>query len=253
MFNNNKYLIEAASYSLRVRWVPAGSLVCPWDCHGGGTCTEVLDQPTCVCHNGVGQPTCTRHHGNYIYDALSLGIHLGFVFFLHRQQCHRGSRYTEVAGQPIGICYNSMEALIFATRSACCWGFCAQLALFWCWASLCLSQLACHCLNLQFVWPAGFCSCGILCRYQCCNAGTTPVAPITIIQLKSLLWLVSLPTRAFPGNTMHESSAHLSRQPLRRAKEAANAFTQVLRQPIHICNNDSQIDTACRCDGIFLT
>ena len=53
VFNNNKYMVEDAKYSLRARWVQQGSLLCPWDCHGGGKCTDILGQPTCVCYDGA--------------------------------------------------------------------------------------------------------------------------------------------------------------------------------------------------------
>ena len=46
-------MVEDAKYSLRARWVQQGSLLCPWDCHGGGKCTDILGQPTCVCYDGT--------------------------------------------------------------------------------------------------------------------------------------------------------------------------------------------------------
>ncbi len=54
VYNNQKYMHEVASYTLRARWVDSSSfLLCPWDCHGHGRCAQILNNPTCVCYDGM--------------------------------------------------------------------------------------------------------------------------------------------------------------------------------------------------------
>ncbi|KAL0035152.1 hypothetical protein WJX79_003689 [Trebouxia sp. C0005] len=75
VYNNQKYMQEQASYTLRARWADSNSLLCPWDCHSHGSCTWILDQPMCVCHDGFGGVFC---EGTQQAQVLGQQIH-GYV------------------------------------------------------------------------------------------------------------------------------------------------------------------------------
>ncbi|DBA74447.1 TPA: hypothetical protein ACH3X1_011194 [Trebouxia sp. C0004] len=75
VYNNQKYMQEEASYTLRARWADSVSLLCPWDCHSHGSCTWILDHPMCVCHDGFGGVFC---EGTQQVQVLGQQIH-GYV------------------------------------------------------------------------------------------------------------------------------------------------------------------------------
>ena len=83
VYNNQQYLHEQAMYTLRARWVEAGGLLCAWDCHGHGKCIMILDNPTCVCNDGMLEPRLM------VTDAASVLLTYGLHWECYQRNVYR--------------------------------------------------------------------------------------------------------------------------------------------------------------------